>query len=102
MTATPTILAREGLPRSHPSGGGPPHGMTPQTPDTVSHRHDQAVEGASLTDGVDPLWRARAAAHLADIQTKPRRGTVERRLADKKRRLRTKRLRRNEPRNEED
>jgi ribosome-associated protein len=34
--------------------------------------------------------------------TKPRRGAVERRLADKKRRARTKRLRRNEPRNEED
>ena len=34
--------------------------------------------------------------------TTPRRGAVERRLADKKRRARTKRLRRNEPRNEED
>ena len=34
--------------------------------------------------------------------TKPRRGAVERRLADKKRRSRTKRLRRNEPRNQED
>lgn len=34
--------------------------------------------------------------------TKPRRGAVERRLADKKRRARTKRLRRNEPRNGED
>ena len=34
--------------------------------------------------------------------TKPRRGAVEHRLADKKRRARTKRLRRNEPKNEED
>jgi ribosome-associated protein len=34
--------------------------------------------------------------------TKPRRGAVERRLADKKRRSRTKQLRRNEPGNRED
>jgi ribosome-associated protein len=34
--------------------------------------------------------------------TKPTRGAVERRLADKKRRARTKRLRRSEPKSEED
>ena len=34
--------------------------------------------------------------------TRPTRGAVERRLADKKRRARTKRLRRSEPKNEED
>ncbi len=66
------------------------------------HRSQLRNREAALERMADTLAGALAPPPPRRRPTKPRRGAVERRLADKKRRSRTKRLRRNEPRNQED
>src|SRR6185436_7248646 len=66
MTATPSIVARQGLPRSPPSGGGPLQGvLLPKLQTTNAARHDRAPKGASLLRrrGVRDQGRCRRRHH---------------------------------------
>jgi len=66
------------------------------------HRSQLRNREAALERMAKTLAAALAPPPPRRRPTRPTRGAVERRLADKKRRARTKRLRRSEPKNEED
>ena len=69
---------------------------------TSEHRSQLRNREAALERMTKTLAAALAPPPPRRRPTRPTRGAVERRLADKKRRARTKRLRRSEPLNEED
>ena len=66
------------------------------------HRSQLRNREAALERMAKTLAEALAPPPPRRRPTRPTRGAVERRLVDKKRRARTKRLRRSEPKNEED